>query len=780
MACLLIMKRIFILVSIFTSSLFSQSLSGIIIDLNSKRPLVGCNITIDGTNRGAITNNEGFYFLNLPHGKLKIIFQFIGYKSDTLSIIAGKGSIKKDILLIPQPFISDEIIVFAGKYSQAEQLILRASREKKENLRLVQNYSCKSYTKTSISGWADSLKDKYAMILEAYSELTWNAPNDWHEVIKSLKTTANLPHSVGWFNGSTFIDINADRIQFAKKVIVGPTAPDAIEYYNYEIIDTLYQDERRIFKMRIKPKDSLRPLMSGHIFLIDNLFLIQKVDVLLNRNSNYDMFEDIHVVQQYKPFKGNIYLPYYSYRESVWNFALPKFPKMRYKKTNFREGYQINVEENSSLKGITKIEINESIPFDSVEMNIPPLSQSEIKGYAKIDSLVDNVPVLKLMTGSIKLIDYFSGLQKLPLGVFSDFYRFNRVEGNFIGLAFDSKNLSKPFHFKVAFGHGFSDERNKFLINPNFSFMVDKAVLRIGFSHFNMLKSREDKTLLPVWYNTFQSVFENIDYFDYYYSQGVEIKVGLQSGPYNFKVSLFDERHKSAKQQLRHGLFSKNSFIENAAINEGQNVGYKVQIGYSSIAYKESSLAKREIRNRGFIDFELSLEKADRKFNGDFDYQKINTSIAVRQNTFYSGFMDLTLLASFSTKNLPTQKLNELESGFEGYQRFRTFRTLDQNASIGRNKVALFFEHNFHNSLFRFSQLPFIEDLNYDLLFLYNVGWAGNKDFEKLTSEDLFQETGFGIGRIFNFFQLDFLWRLQRFSNSQNFVFSFRVMEIEF
>ncbi len=761
------------------SILYSQTLSGIIIDKDTNQPLAGCNISIFGTNRGAISNNEGHYFLTLSSGEQKIIFQYIGFKSDTLFINVKKISITKDIYLSPQLFMSDNIVVFPGKYSEAEQLIIRASREKKKNLKLLQNYDCRSYTKISISGWVDSLKDNYAMIMEAYSELIWNSPNDWHEVIKSLRTTANIPHSISWLNGNSFLDINSDRIQLGKKVIIGPTAPDAIKYYNYKIVDTLYQDNRRIYKMNIEPKENIRPLMGGQIYLIDKLFIIQKIDIKLNKNANFGMFEDIYIAENYKPFKDNIYLPNHSYWESAWILGLPGFPKLRYRKTNFREGYQINREDNNFLKGTTKIEIDESVPFDSVKMNIPPLSLSEVKGYVYMDSLVNTKATLRFMANSIKLIDFFSDLQKLPIGDFSDFYHFNRVEGNFLGLAFDSKKLFKSLELKLGYGYGLRDKKGKYLIKPGFKFILDKATFGFNVSFYKKLKSREENKLLPVWYNTFQSLIKNFDYFDYYYSQGNELDISLNNGPYNLGVRFFSEKHTNAKRRLKYALFGGDAFQQNPEINEGRDAGYKIQFGYSSIAYKQSVFSKREITNHPFINLGFSYQQGIKKLDSDFEYQKITAAMFLHQNTFYNGFLDFTFLGSKGTSGLPSQKWDELESGFEGYRRFKTIRTLDQNAMFGRNKIATYLEHNFHNSLFRLSHLPVIKELNYDLILIYNAGWAGNKSFAVLQLKDFYQEVGFGIGRIFNFFQVDFLWRLNRFPYSHNFMFTIKVMEFE-
>ena len=55
------------------------TLTGKVIDNEDLEPLIGVNIFSEN-NIGAITNMNGEYKINLPPGKHKVTFQFIGYQ----------------------------------------------------------------------------------------------------------------------------------------------------------------------------------------------------------------------------------------------------------------------------------------------------------------------------------------------------------------------------------------------------------------------------------------------------------------------------------------------------------------------------------------------------------------------------------------------------------------------------------------------------------------------------------------------------------------------------
>jgi TonB-linked SusC/RagA family outer membrane protein len=71
-----------------TSNLFSQvrTISGFISDATDGSPLLGVTIQVPGTTMGVISDIEGNYTFNVPSGTKSLVFSYVGYLTDTVSI----------------------------------------------------------------------------------------------------------------------------------------------------------------------------------------------------------------------------------------------------------------------------------------------------------------------------------------------------------------------------------------------------------------------------------------------------------------------------------------------------------------------------------------------------------------------------------------------------------------------------------------------------------------------------------------------------------------------
>ena len=91
------MRNCFIITAlVFTSFVFAQStIEGTVSD-DSGNPLVGANVTVDGTSFGAATGVDGDYSINIPSGTVDgntvvVSASYIGYKSATASVDVPVG-----------------------------------------------------------------------------------------------------------------------------------------------------------------------------------------------------------------------------------------------------------------------------------------------------------------------------------------------------------------------------------------------------------------------------------------------------------------------------------------------------------------------------------------------------------------------------------------------------------------------------------------------------------------------------------------------------------------
>lgn len=73
---------LFLFIATAASAGTKGKIAGKVMDANTKQPLFGANVVIKGTAMGAITDNNGEYFIiNIHPGTYAVAFSFIGYES---------------------------------------------------------------------------------------------------------------------------------------------------------------------------------------------------------------------------------------------------------------------------------------------------------------------------------------------------------------------------------------------------------------------------------------------------------------------------------------------------------------------------------------------------------------------------------------------------------------------------------------------------------------------------------------------------------------------------
>lgn len=754
--------------------LLGQTLSGYVRDFEQLLPLAYTNILIEGTYRGTTSNRDGFYQMKLKPGNYDLLFQFMGYSSKTITVQIDTLDVNLNIDLQPQVLPFDAIAVYADQKSEAELLILKASEQKRISRRYIRNYACHSYCKTS---YRSALKDRiaYGGISETYSKLTFNAPHHWCEQVLSQKQSANIPESLNMIAGNTFLDINADRIDLGDKQIIGPTASDGIAYYRYEIVDTLYQDDLRIYEIGFSPQNRNIPAMSGTLYLVDRYFIIKKIDAHLNEACDYDMFENIHIIQTYRTIEDSLFLPEYSFRESKFVIDIPEFPPMLVRKENFRENYNLNNDDNLILADMPAVIFMNSMPFDSATMYFPPLNADEARAYVQIDSLVRYNATVRLMTATFKTLDKYAALSGLPVGPFSEFFRFNKVEGVFTGFSLDSKGLFKQASFSTGLGYGWSDRKFKYSIASGLHLPTKRYTVNLTLDAYNRLATRESLTIYPMWMNTLKSIFQEFDYFDYYYASGYRCGADLLLNRWVFRANYRNEYHTEADRHVTHGLFHQHAFAPNVEMATGKQVGFEMHVAYSDIQYRKSNLETKMIPNQNYWQCEWGLQTGVPGWGSDFDFVRLEMLLFLGQNTYHNGFFEASLLLGTSWGNLSSQYLFELASGHTGYRIYNAFATLKPNSMAGKTKCAVFLEHNFHDSIFRLLHFP----VTWEFSLIYNSGWVGNRTPDQLMYNAFYSEAGFGLNKILNLIKLNFIWRTREITGSQLFYFNVEVDDFD-
>ena len=100
------------------SAATTGTIIGVVKDKSTKKPLDGVNIIITGTQSGATTDKNGYYFIeNLLPGIYQLKFSMMGYQQVTRKVVINSGSETKLDVNLEQTVISlREIVVTPGRF----------------------------------------------------------------------------------------------------------------------------------------------------------------------------------------------------------------------------------------------------------------------------------------------------------------------------------------------------------------------------------------------------------------------------------------------------------------------------------------------------------------------------------------------------------------------------------------------------------------------------------------------------------------------------------------
>ena len=121
------MKNILSLLLVFPTLLFSQiggSINGYVYDSKSQLPLLGANIIIEGTEKGAISDENGFFEItNISPKSYNFYVSYVGYQSKKIFniIIKSKGNQTLEILLVEASEELEEVILYESPFKKSAE-----------------------------------------------------------------------------------------------------------------------------------------------------------------------------------------------------------------------------------------------------------------------------------------------------------------------------------------------------------------------------------------------------------------------------------------------------------------------------------------------------------------------------------------------------------------------------------------------------------------------------------------------------------------------------------
>ncbi len=277
-------------------------------------------IYVEGTNIGTTTNEEGDYATKLSNGTYTLVFQYVGFKTQSQTITIEGENILLDVVLSTEAMLLKEIIVERSDQDPAYAIIRQAQAKRKYYLNEeIKSYQCKVYIKglnrlsskpKSFMGVRIDLDTGIVYLSESLSELSYQQPNQYKERMIASKVSGD-PRGFS-FNQATnaWLNLyeNISAQELTERGLVSPIAANAMAYYRYRLEGAFYQQGELVNKIRVIPRRRLAPAYSGFIYITEGTWRIHSTDLYLQKGV-VEFVDSITVKQVYAPVQDDIWLP---------------------------------------------------------------------------------------------------------------------------------------------------------------------------------------------------------------------------------------------------------------------------------------------------------------------------------------------------------------------------------------------------------------------------------------------------------------------------------------
>lgn len=150
-------KKLTSTISLLLIVMFAMAadIKGVVKDSETKEPLIGASVQIDGTTVGTITDLDGSFVLNGVKGETTIVVSYVSYITKKLKVNASKDTAPIEILLEPDNRQLGEVTVTARKNNETATALLK---ERQKSSIPIENIGARDLSIKGISDVQEGVK----------------------------------------------------------------------------------------------------------------------------------------------------------------------------------------------------------------------------------------------------------------------------------------------------------------------------------------------------------------------------------------------------------------------------------------------------------------------------------------------------------------------------------------------------------------------------------------------------------------------------------------------
>lgn len=267
-------------------SLEAQTISGIIVD-NKGIPLPFATIQITQSDLGVVSNQEGYYTLNLDKGEYRLRYQYVGYKNlDTLIRVENSKTI--NIRLNPEALTLPTVVIDGSNEDPAYTIMRRAIAKAPYHANQIETYQARVYIKGSgrllktpflfrnrikKELAKEGIDSTVAFTQESVSRLYYKRPGQYKDTVISVRASGQDNNT----SPMSFVYSSFYEPKVAGSV--SPLAPNAFQIYTFEYMGYLEDHGKVINKIKVKPRGRGDQVFEGMLYITDQLWNLHSLDL---------------------------------------------------------------------------------------------------------------------------------------------------------------------------------------------------------------------------------------------------------------------------------------------------------------------------------------------------------------------------------------------------------------------------------------------------------------------------------------------------------------------
>ncbi len=809
------MKQIsllFFFLSCFT--LFSQTkVSGIVID-TSGLPVAFANVFFKNSLEGAITNDDGRFYLESEASYTTLVFSFMGYETREIAL-SQKVNYDLEIVLETSTQQLKEVVIYTGKQPKknnpAIDLLRKIWAKKRENgLRKFKQYQYDKYEKIEFDlNTIDSalmqskifkglefifddldtsritgktylpffLSEKFSRV---YGDNLLNKEKE--NVLGNKNSGFEGNQSVTAFVEDLYSDYNIydNYLKFFDKSFTSPLSKTGIDVYNYVLNDSTFIDNKWCYHIIYYPRRKNELTFKGDFWVNDTTYAIKKINLQITKSANINWVKDIYIEQEFDVVNDSIFLLKRDYMLSDFSFSKKEKSKGVYgKRTTVYDHYTFDIERPVSFfKAQSNPYDSRVFARDSIFWNnarLEQLNADESGIFALLDTL-KTVPKFKTYYNLVSILGSgYVGIDKwhIDYGDIYSTFGFNDTEGVRLrtgARTYFSQNDLWRLEGYMAYGfaddkvkHGFSakfllDRKNRLLISGGHRRDIEQLGINLTPTNDVLGRSIASSALVTVGANN-RLTDINLSTFNLEVAPMANFRISVGGSFRTLRSALpdvFSLDYVDADAPT--GIASKiRQFDLNTMLiyTPGRRV-----IGYG---------VERTAINDNYSTLLLHYTKGVKGIlESDFDYERLQFSY--RQPWQIGGFGRLTssLELGKTFGAVPLGLLSVVPGNQTLFSLYNTFPNLDFYEFVTDTYATLHLEHNFNGRLF--SRIPGLRKLNLREIIGIRGAWGQLSDENialnapaniSLVAPEapVYWEYSFGIGNIFKILRIDFNFR---------------------